>query len=172
MAFNILETAVKKCDVIKNGEKVCKHIDVNGVNVWNAEYVFFPSAYVSNKANWTDHGEGSGSVVINGELISLSGHSKGSSWSLYNYFVDFSEYETLCIKITQLTSHPDNKFYIRWREKGSNALKVDYKVNELDDSLKIGTHRIDISDINSQCYLNFSFQNGGGGTITRIWFEE
>lgn len=139
--------------------------------IYTADYVFFPSAYVSNKANWTDHGEGSGSVVINGEIISLSGHSKGSSWSLYNYFVDFSKYETLCIEITQLTGHPDNKFYIRWRDKDSNGLKVDYKVNELDDSLKIGIHRIDISSVTSQCYLGFSFSNGGGGTITKIWFE-
>ena len=139
--------------------------------IHTSEYVFFPSAYVSNKENWTDHGEGSGSVVINGEIISLAGHSKGSSWSLYNYFVDFSKYETLCIEITQLTGHPDNKFYIRWRDKDSNGLKVDYKVNELDDSLKIGIHRIDISSVTSQCYLGFSFSNGGGGTITKIWFE-
>ena len=139
--------------------------------IHTSEYVFFPSVYVCNKNNWTDHGEGSGTFEIDDTHIYLYGHSKGSSWSLYDYFVDFSKYKTLCIEITKLTSHPNNKFYIRWREKDSNTLKVDYKVNELDDSLKIGIHRIDISSVTSQCYLGFSFSNGGGGTITKIWFE-
>ena len=139
--------------------------------IYTSEYVFFPSVYVCNKNNWTDHGEGSGTFEIDDTHIYLYGYSKGSDWTLYNYFVDFSKYRKLYINVTSVNASHRN-FNIRWREKDTGALKVNLEIEELDAAEQVGIHEIDISGITSQCYLSFKFDNGGGGTITRIWFEE
>ena len=139
--------------------------------IHTSEYVFFPSVYVCNKNNWTDHGEGSGTFEIDDTHIYLYGHSKGSDWTLYNYFVDFSKYRKLYINVTSVNASYRN-FNIRWREKDTGALKVNLEIEELDAAEQVGIHEIDISGITSQCYLSFKFDNGGGGTITRIWFGE
>lgn len=168
MAFNILETAVKKCDVIKNGEKVCKHIDVNGVNVWNAEYVFFPNADTSNINNW-DY-TGSFGVTENGITCYFS--SAGSGGNINKYPVDFSKYKKLYITIASVNGDGNNNFNIRWRRTSNNAIATAIEVDELAASERVKTHELDISSINETCYLAINGDHGGGGTITRIWFEE
>lgn len=170
MAFNILETAVKKCDVIKNGEKACKHIDVNGVNVWNAEYVFFPSPYACDINNWAVS-ENVGTFTVTDTYMYFYGHSKGSSRSLPGLPVDFSKYKKLYMQVTSMNKSY-LEFKLRWREVGTNALKVNLKLEELEASEQVKIHEFDISSITSTCYFTVNFTNGGGGTITRIWFEE
>ena len=167
MAFNFLETAVKKCNVIKNGEKVCKHIDVNGVNVWNAEYVFFPNEYTTVKSNWTSSG---GSWDITSEYIYTASKYTGSSLSLPEYTVDFSKYKDLYIEISKVNN--DNNYNIRWRRKNGNSIAARIEVDELPENERVGVHHINIEDINDVCYLAIDGDNGGGGYITRIWFEE
>ena len=168
MAFNILETAVKKCSVIKNGEKVCKHIDVNGVNVWNSEYVFFPNADTSNINNW-DY-TGSFGVTENGITCYFS--SNGSGGNIKKYPVDFSKYKKLYITIASVNGDGNHNFNIRWRRTSNNVIAARIEVEELAANERVKTHELDISSINETCYLAINGDHGGGGTITRIWFEE
>lgn len=129
----------------------------------------FPSTYACTEDNWTVS-TNEGTFVMSSVSMYLYGHSQGSSRTLPNYPVDFSKYKTLYMNIDRMTSH--NDFYFRWRRVTDSGLAVNYKVDDLDQSLWIGTHAIDISSITDECYLCFNFSNGGGGVITDIWFEE
>lgn len=41
--FNFTDIKIKKCNVIKNGQKVCKKVNVNGINVWRDGDLIIPN---------------------------------------------------------------------------------------------------------------------------------
>lgn len=164
MAFDFNNIAVKKCNVKTT---VCKHINVNNVNVWNAEYVYFPSPKTCNQKNWTI--ASGGQFQLTEDYIYVWGNSDGTKKTC-NVTVDFSKYKKMYITLEAVNNN--SKFEIDWRVKDSNARKIHFKINELAESERVKTHEFDISNINDVCYMIIEISHGGGGTITKISFEE
>ena len=164
MAFEINNIAVKKCNVKSD---VCKHLKINGINVWNAEYVYFPSAEVCDINNWTI--ASGGQFQLTEDYIYVWGNSAGTSKQC-NVVVDFSKYKKMFITLE--TVNNDAKFHINWRVKGTGTRKHAFYVEELAENERIKTHEFDVSNINDVCYMVIDVSHGGGGTITKISFEE
>lgn len=81
MAFNYLEAAVKKCNV---NDIKCKHINVNGVNVWNSEVKVIPnptdfpqSAYLT----WAEEGS---RVTFTVDETGCNFYNRGSGSDTYD----------------------------------------------------------------------------------------
>ncbi|MBQ9845795.1 MAG: hypothetical protein IJO54_06910 [Oscillospiraceae bacterium] len=169
MALVINGIKASGCNVIKNGQThPCKKINVNGVNVWNSEYLFFPSEYACVKDNWTS--SGSGNFEVSETSMYFYSSTDGSSRTLPALPVDFSKYRTLHMEISAYNNN--SKFIIRWRRTEDNGTAVSLAVDDLAEEERVGVHSFDIADINDTCYFCINGDHGGGGTITKIWFEE
>lgn len=129
----------------------------------------FPTDYACIDDNWTK-GSNSGTFAMCSKSMYLYGHSDGSYRKLKGFPVDFSKYKTVNFIIDKMTNSSD--FYFRWRKTSDDTLTINYKIDDLDTTLWVGTHTIDISTLTDECYLELRFDNGGGGYITDIWFEE
>ena len=66
----------------------------------------------------------------------------------------------------------NSKFIIRWRRTEDNGTAVSLAVDDLAEEERVGVHSFDIADITDTCYFCINGDHGGGGTITKIWFEE
>ena len=151
--------------------QIGKVYDNNGTTdrlIYSAEYVFFPNADTSNINNW-DH---TGSFGVTEDGITCYFSSNGSGGSIPKYPVDFSKYKKLYITIASVNGDGNNNFYIQWRRTSDNVIATQIVVDELDASERVKTHELNISAINDTCYLRIRGDHGGGGKITRIWFEE
>ena len=137
---------------------------------YSSEYVFFPSEYACNIDNWTVS-KNEGTFRVSDTSMYFYGHSQGSSRTLPGLPVDFSKYKKLYMQVTSINKSY-LEFKLRWRDIGTNGLKVNLELDELDASEQVKIHEIDISSITSTCYFCVNFENGGGGTVTKIWFEE
>jgi len=171
---NGTSTAQIKKRYAKNGtsaKQVKKRYAINGTSaklVYSAEYVFFPNADTSNINNWSY----TGSFGVTEDGITCYFSSAGSGGSIGDYPVDFTPYKKLYIIIASVNGDGDHNFNIRWRRKSDNVIATAIEVEELDASERVKTHELNISSINETCYLAINGDHGGGGKITRIWFEE
>ena len=129
----------------------------------------FPSEYACDWDNWTVS-TNTGVWAYASNSMYFSGHSDGSTHKLEGLLADFSKYSKVCIHIDENGRYNDNDFRFRWRKSSDDALTVDYRIS--DQPSIVGTHKVDISSISDECYLDIYGRYGGGGVITDIWFEE
>ena len=153
--------------------QIGKVYDSNGTVVsliYTAEYVYFPSAEVCDINNWTI--KSGGKFELTDTYMWFWGNSDGT-YKQCNVTVDFSKYQKMCITISGMNEgYRHSQFELEWRLPGSGKLIYMLDVDKLEDSEQIKTHYIDISNINDICLLKVDLQHGGGGTVTKIWFEE
>lgn len=130
------------------------------------QYIFFPNSFTSVASNWSGSG---GTYTIDSTKFYQYSSSAGSSRSMNGLTVDFSKYKKIYTTITGVNN--DNNFDIRWRRKSDSIIQTQINVNDLEASQRVKTHEQNISSNNEICYLVISGDHGGGGTITKIWFE-
>ena len=129
----------------------------------------FPSELACNDENWIK-GSKAGTFAMCSTSIYLYGHSDGSYRRLKTLPITPGKYKYACFYIDKMTSTGD--FIFRLRNMSGNGELVKYKIDDLDQSLWVGVHRIDISSVTAESYIEFYFKNGGGGYITKIWLEK
>lgn len=166
MALKINGTALKKCNV--NGT-VCKHIDVNGVNVWNAEYVFFPNADTLNPSNWakSSNGYGSSWLDVTNKIIRF-GAKGGSDNSHFkcSIAIDMTPYKTCYVNVTALSNPGAKMVTLMWRDTSSGYSQISMS------PLTTGVSQWDVSNVNTVVSLDISGDYGNYLDISEIIFEE
>ena len=142
MALKINGTALKKCNV---NNVVCKHINVNSVNVWNAECRLFPVSDTEDTyTSWLGGGASTTSEYI---AISLS-----TSETKYNYCntpVDLTGYDKINFNIDEVSASEGF-----WCNIGvSKTITTAPERSAAIESGKAGTYSVNISDLNGSHYM-------------------
>lgn len=166
MALKINGTALKKCNV---NEVVCKKINVNGINVWNAEYVFFPNADTLNPSNWrkSSNGYGSSRLDVENKLIRFGARGGSDNSHFYcEILVDMTPYKTCYVNVTALSNPGAEMVTLMWRDPTSNGNKIGMS------PLTTGISQWDVSNVNQTVRLDISGDYGNYLDISEIIFEE
>ena len=168
MAFKYINTTVKKCNVIKNTiRNVCKHINVNGVNVWNSEMNIFP---VSDTDKTYRSFGGSGSVTVEDSRITVSLSTNEVKYNYSTESVNLSGYTTAYFTLEDVSASEGFWCNIGFATTKATAPQAYIGVSKGDS-----VYAVDISDAEGEQFIVWRGKrgkyDGSAFKITRIWLE-